>query len=150
MSPATSRARACARSWSIDRDTASRLGITPATIDQTLYDAYGQRQVSTMFTQLNQYHVMLEVMPGFQKRPLELRDLYIRTGAGTTAAGSGLVSGGSSASGISAGPPMPPPRPPTSIVTGSGRPPPARVQRRRRILRRVSERRPGAAAPFRM
>ena len=50
----------------IDRDTASRLGILPATIDNTLYDAYGQRQVSTMFTQLNQYHVVLEVNPQFQ------------------------------------------------------------------------------------
>ena len=51
-----------------DRDTASRLGITPSMIDQTLYDAYGQRQVSTMFTQLNQYHVVLEVKPEFQQR----------------------------------------------------------------------------------
>ena len=52
-----------------DRETASRLGITPSSIDQTLYDAYGQRQVSTMFTQLNQYHVVLEVKPGFQADP---------------------------------------------------------------------------------
>ena len=52
-----------------DRDTASRLGITPSTIDQTLYDAYGQREVSTMFTQLNQYHVVLEVKPPFQQNP---------------------------------------------------------------------------------
>src|SRR5204862_5222945 len=50
----------------IDRDTASRLGILPAAIDNTLYDAFGQRQVSTMFTQLNQYHVILEVHPQFQ------------------------------------------------------------------------------------
>ena len=48
----------------IDRDTASRLGITPQMIDDTLYDAFGQRQVSTMFTQLNQYHVVLEVEAG--------------------------------------------------------------------------------------
>src|SRR5579871_4069904 len=61
-----------------DRDTASRLGITPSTIDNTLYDAYGQRQVSTMFTQLNQYHVVLEVDPGFQQDPSDLRHLYIR------------------------------------------------------------------------
>ena len=54
-----------------DRATASRLGITASTIDQTLYDAYGQRQVSTMFTQLNQYHVVLEVKPNFDRRPLE-------------------------------------------------------------------------------
>ena len=52
-----------------DRETASRLGITPTAIDQTLYDAYGQRQVSTMFTQLNQYHVVLELLPGFQRNP---------------------------------------------------------------------------------
>ena len=64
-----------------DRDTASRLGITPATIDQTLYDAYGQREVSTIFTQLNQYHVVLEVKPAFQQNPADLRNLFIRTGA---------------------------------------------------------------------
>jgi multidrug efflux pump len=78
-----------------DRETAYRLGITPSEIDQTLYDAYGQRQVSTMFTQLNQYHVVLEVQPGFEKTPLNLRDLYIRTGMG--ASSGGLVSGGSAA-----------------------------------------------------
>ena len=77
-----------------DRPTAYRLGITPSEIDQTLYDAYGQRQVSTIFTQLNQYHVVLEVAPGFEQNPLDLRDLYIRTGMGSTG-GNGLVSGGS-------------------------------------------------------
>jgi multidrug efflux pump len=61
-----------------DRNTASRLGITTAAIDQTLYDAYGQREVSTMFTQLNQYHVILEVKPGFGKNPSDLNDLFIR------------------------------------------------------------------------
>ena len=77
-----------------DRETAMRLGITPSTIDQTLYDAYGQRLVSTIFTQLNQYHVVLEVMQDYQKNPLDLRDLYIRTsGGGST----GLVAGGSGA-----------------------------------------------------
>ena len=79
-----------------DRGTAYRLGITPSEIDQTLYDAYGQRQVSTIFTQLNQYHVVLEVAPGFGQNPLDLRDLYIRTGMGSTG-GIGVVSGGSSA-----------------------------------------------------
>jgi multidrug efflux pump len=79
-----------------DRNTAYRLGITSSTIDQTLYDAYGQREVSTIFTQLNQYHVVLEVKQDFQKNPLDLRDLFIRTGAATSSAGSsGLVSGGS-------------------------------------------------------
>jgi multidrug efflux pump len=62
-----------------DRNTASRLGITTATIDQTLYDAYGQREVSTMFTQLNQYHVVLEVAPGFDKKPADLSDLFIQS-----------------------------------------------------------------------
>ena len=57
----------------IDRDTASRLGITPQMIDDTLYDAFGQRQVSTMFTQLNQYHVVLEVKPKFQHNPARSR-----------------------------------------------------------------------------
>jgi multidrug efflux pump len=63
-----------------DRDTASRLGITTAAIDQTLYDAYGQREVSTMFTQLNQYHVVLEVKPGFDMNPSSLGELFIRAG----------------------------------------------------------------------
>ena len=78
-----------------DRSTAYRLGISPSAIDQTLYDAFGQRLVSTIFTQLNQYHVVLEVKPGFQKSPFDLRDLYIRTGIGSSSGSSGLVSGGS-------------------------------------------------------
>ena len=57
----------------IDRATASRLGITPQMIDDTLYDAYGQRQVSTIFTQLNQYRVVLEVKPEFQQKPEDLK-----------------------------------------------------------------------------
>jgi len=83
-----------------DRETASRLGITPSTIDQTLYDSYGQRQISTMFTQLNQYHVVLEVQPGFDRNPFDLRNLYIRSGIAGAAntAGSGLVAGGSATS----------------------------------------------------
>jgi len=62
----------------IDRDTASRLGIFPQAIDNTLYDAFGQRQVSTIFTQLNQYHVVLEVLPSFAETPDNIRDIYIR------------------------------------------------------------------------
>jgi multidrug efflux pump subunit AcrB len=61
----------------IDRVTASRLGITATTIDNTLYDAFGQRQVSTMFTQLNQYHVILEVAPEFQRDPATLQNIYV-------------------------------------------------------------------------
>jgi multidrug efflux pump len=82
-----------------DRDTAARLGITPASIDQTLYDAYGQREVSTMFTQLNQYHVVLEVDRDFQRNPLDLRNLFIRSGTGYPAGSVGLVAGGTSTSG---------------------------------------------------
>ena len=65
----------------IDRVTASRLGITPQMIDDTLYDAFGQRQVSTLFTQLNQYHVVLEALPEFQNNPAKLKDIYVRSSA---------------------------------------------------------------------
>ena len=67
----------------IDRDTASRLGILPQAIDDTLYDAFGQRQVSTMFTQLNQYHVVLEVDPQFQSNPDTLKSIYVKSSTGT-------------------------------------------------------------------
>ncbi len=87
-----------------DRDTAARLGITPSTIDQTLYDAYGQREVSTMFTQLNQYHVILEVSRGFSRNPGNLNDLYIRTGTGYPSGSTGVVSGGSSSAAVASGP----------------------------------------------
>jgi len=67
----------------IDRDTASRLGILPQAVDDTLYDAFGQRQVSTMFTQLNQYHVVLEVLPQFRQNPGSLKDIYVKASDGT-------------------------------------------------------------------
>jgi multidrug efflux pump len=86
----------------IDRETASRLGITPALIDQTLYDAYGQRQVSTMFTQLNQYHVVLEVAPQFQRHPVDLRSLFIRPS--TASSNSASVVAGGTATNPSSGP----------------------------------------------
>src|SRR6202171_3076513 len=66
----------------IDRDTASRLGVLPADIDNTLYDAFGQRQVSTIFTQLNQYHVVLEVDPQFQQDPDALKSIYVHSSTG--------------------------------------------------------------------
>ena len=84
-----------------DRVTASRLGITPSAIDQTLYDAYGQRQVSTMFTQLNQYHVILEVKPDFHSTPADLRGLFVRTGAAPI--DSAIVAGGTGTA-VSSGP----------------------------------------------
>jgi multidrug efflux pump len=67
----------------IDRDTAARLGILPTAIDNTLYDAFGQRQVSTIFTQLNQYHVVLEVNPQFEQNPDALKSIYVKSSNGT-------------------------------------------------------------------
>jgi len=66
----------------IDRDTASRFGIRPQTIDDTLYDAFGQRQISTIFTQSNQYRVVLEVKPEFQNNLQDLQHLYLRSAVG--------------------------------------------------------------------
>jgi multidrug efflux pump len=77
-----------------DRTTAARFGITTAVIDQTLYDAFGQRQVSTMFTQLNQYHVVLEVQPAFRASPANLNDLFIRTAIAAAGASSAAASSG--------------------------------------------------------
>src|SRR5467141_3700355 len=87
----------------IDRDTASRLGILPQAIDDTLYDAFGQRQVSTMFTQLNQYHVVLEVGPQFKMSPDDLKNIYVKStsgasSAGTTATGTSSTSASATAS----------------------------------------------------
>jgi len=65
----------------IDRDTAGRLGITPQNIDDALYDAFGQRQVSTIFTQANQYHVVLEAQPQWQTNANALKDIYVQIGA---------------------------------------------------------------------
>jgi multidrug efflux pump len=67
----------------VDRDTASRLGVTMAAIDNTLYDAFGQRQVSTMFTQLNQYHVVLLAAPNFDRDPSDLSSIYVASSSGT-------------------------------------------------------------------
>lgn len=63
----------------MDRDTAARLGISPASLDQTLYDAFGQRQVSTMYRQLNQYHVVMAVAPDFWQQPEALRHIYVKS-----------------------------------------------------------------------
>ena len=67
----------------IDRDTAARLGILPQQIDDTLYDAFGQRLVTTIFTQLNQYHVVLGVDPRFQQNPDALKSIYVKSSNGT-------------------------------------------------------------------
>ena len=66
----------------IDRDSASRLGITPQMIDDALYDAFGQRQISMLFTQLNQYRVILEVAPRFRDAPQDMAQMYVRAGPG--------------------------------------------------------------------
>src|SRR5881296_913403 len=66
----------------IDRDAAARLGISAQTLDDTLYDAFGQRQISTIFTQLNQYRVVMEVEPDFQKTPADLNNLYAQSSTG--------------------------------------------------------------------
>ena len=65
-----------------DRETASRLGITPKQIDTTLYEAFGQAQVSTMYTSLNQYHVVMEVAPQFWQSPDALKDVYVEAAQG--------------------------------------------------------------------
>ena len=66
----------------IDRDTSSRLGISPRDIDNALYDAFGQRQVSTIYRQLNQYHVVMEVDPKYQMTPAALESVYVRSSGG--------------------------------------------------------------------
>jgi multidrug efflux pump len=87
----------------IDRVTASRLGIAPTTIDNTLYDAFGQRQISTMYTQVNQYHVVLESEPQFQTDPNNLNRLYIQANASAGATGAGASSSFASSGSSSAG-----------------------------------------------
>ncbi len=73
----------------IDRATASRLGITPAQIDNTLYDAFGQRQVSVIYSAINQYHVVMEIDPRYTQYPAALADIYV-TGSGGSASGTAL------------------------------------------------------------
>ena len=87
----------------IDRVTASRLGITPTTIDNTLYDAYGQRQINTLYTQLNQYHVILETAPEWQKNPGNLGALYIPSDASSNSTTTSATSSYSSSSSAAAG-----------------------------------------------
>jgi multidrug efflux pump len=87
----------------IDRVTASRLGIAPTTIDSTLYDAYGQREINTLYTQLNQYHVILETAPQWQQNPKNLGDLYIQSSASANATGAGAVNSFSTSASAAAG-----------------------------------------------
>ncbi len=118
----------------IDRATASRLGVAPTTIDQTLYDAFGQRQINTMYTQLNQYHVILEAEPQFQLDPDKLNHLYLESnssagqsgapassssGKGSTSAGSNALTG-SALFTPSANTFVPPPNALKSTTSGPG------------------------------
>jgi multidrug efflux pump len=80
----------------MDRATASRLNITPDQIDSTLYDAFGQRQISTLYTQSNQYHVILETLPEFQKNADKLKAIYIQ-GASSSSSAAQSTSGRTSA-----------------------------------------------------
>jgi hydrophobe/amphiphile efflux-1 (HAE1) family protein len=85
----------------IDRDRASRLGVTAQAIDDTLYDAFGERQVATMFTQLNQYHVVLEVDPKFQQDPASLQQIYVKSTTGAQVPLSAFTSFESASSALS-------------------------------------------------
>ncbi len=87
----------------IDRVTASRLGIAPTTIDNTLYDSYGQREINTLYTQLNQYHVVLETAPQWQQNPDNLGDLYIQTNASSGASGAGAATSFAASASAAAG-----------------------------------------------
>jgi multidrug efflux pump len=90
-------------SLTIDRVSASRLGIATATIDNALYDAFGQRQISTMYTQLNQYHVILEALPSFQTSPEKLQSIFLQSNASANATGASAATTFSSSSSASAG-----------------------------------------------
>jgi len=91
--------RGLAENLVVDRATASRMNITPDQIDSTLYDAFGQRQISTLYTQFNQYHVVLEASSEFQRDPQKLQDIYLQSSSSQNGASpsSSSTSGRSSA-----------------------------------------------------
>src|SRR5258707_11312700 len=84
--------RGLAESLVVDRATASRMNITPDQIDATLYDAFGQRPISTLYAQFNQYHVILEASPEFQRNPRKLEDIYLQSSSSTAGATSSPAS----------------------------------------------------------
>ncbi len=90
-------------SLAIDRVSASRLGIAPSTVDQTLYDAFGQRQINTMYTQLNQYHVIMEAQPNFTVDPAKLNKMYIQGNASSGASGAAASTSYSASASATAG-----------------------------------------------
>jgi multidrug efflux pump len=89
----------------VDRDSAARLGLTARDVDNALYDAFGQRQVATIYNELNQYHVVMEVAPRFARSPESLKDVYVPTkgGTATQAAGANSTATGSTATAASTG-----------------------------------------------
>ncbi len=90
-------------SLTYDRTTAQRLGISAQDLDNTLYDAFGQRQVSTMYTQLNQYHVVMEAAPSFWQTPEGLKQIYVRSGLGGGGTPGGTAGGGPTGGGTTGG-----------------------------------------------
>ena len=94
----------------IDRATAARLGVTASQIDNTLYDAFGQRQVSTIYRDLNQYHVVMEVAPEFWQNPETLKDIYVSTAGNIsgTAASGGIVTSTAAQAAVNAANPASP------------------------------------------
>jgi multidrug efflux pump len=115
----------------VDRVTASRMGITPQQIDQTLYDAFGQRQVTTLYTQLNQYHVILETQPDFQNNPSKLQDIYVRSALASSSLTTGSTSSGQLVTAATAsggnGSTSPSPSAPSTSAASSGSAFPAAV-----------------------
>ena len=93
----------------IDRDTAGRLGITPQNIDDALYDSFGQRQVSTIYTQTNQFHVVLEVAPQYRQDASAFKDLYVPIGSASANLASTIALAGTNTAltGAAALPPAP-------------------------------------------
>ena len=93
----------------IDRDTAGRLGITPQNIDDALYDSFGQRQVSTIYTQTNQFHVILEVAPQYQQNASAFQDMYVPIGSASANLASTIALAGTNTAltGAAALPPAP-------------------------------------------
>jgi multidrug efflux pump len=103
------------------------MGITPQAIDATLYDAFGQRQISTLYTQLNQYHIVLETQPDFQKSPSKLQDIYVRSALAPTALTSGssgtqVVTSATASGGSSSSTPSPSASSSASSSSGSAAP----------------------------
>ncbi len=109
----------------IDRDTTARLGVTPQQIDNTLYDAFGQRQVSVIYSAINQYHVVMEIDPRYTQFPTSLRDVYVATTGGTapgtasTNAPGGTVKAATTNGTVAT--PITPPASPTATTTGNSR-----------------------------